>query len=153
MEKFQLGQKRKSINVRKKREKLQKLYQMLTYESSAIITMSMIPIIGFVVLSVILSIAVIFFVPIMLRTLWQLEKRGWLVALVLLNVVPYIISIIFASNMLIYTIFSSIECSISLLIAGFLNSLLKSGWMITSKRNLKLSMSLIMIILVSKFSH
>lgn len=108
MDKYQLEKKRKKLNSNKKREKLQKLYQMLTYESSAIITMAMIPIVGFVVLSVILTIAIIIFVPIMIRTLWQLEKRGWIVALVLLNAVPYIISLIFASNMLINTIFSSI---------------------------------------------
>jgi len=108
LEKFQLGQKRKSINVRKKREKLQKLYQMLTYESSAIITMAAVPIVGFAVLSVILSVAIFIFVPLMIKTLWQLEKRGWLIALVLLTAVPYIISLIFMGNTLIYTIFSSL---------------------------------------------
>lgn len=108
MEKYQLEQKRKKLKNEKQREKLQKLYRMLTYESSAIITLSIIPVVGFAVLSVILFFAIIILVPLTIKTLWQLEKRGWLAALIILTAVPYIISFIFVRNALVYTIFSSI---------------------------------------------
>jgi len=101
--------KRKQVETRKKRKKLQKLYRLLTYESSTIYLLAAIPFVGMAIMMVILSTVNIIFVPFMIKTLYQVRKLGWLTTFLLITLVPLTLAIIFKGNLIAYTIFSSFE--------------------------------------------
>lgn len=108
MDKYQIDQKKKRVTIKKNHFKLQKLYRMLTYESSLILMLAGIPFLGVGLVLMILNIMAIVFIPLMIKTLFQMKKFGWLISFIVVTIAPRLLMLLYRGNYSYYLIFSSI---------------------------------------------
>jgi hypothetical protein len=94
-----------SLQNKKKLDMLRKLHHFLTYESLAVGFFFGIPFVGMLVVSIFMGMAILSFIPLLIKTLILLKKWNWLIALPIMLGIPFMLKLT-SSNILMREIFS-----------------------------------------------
>ena len=101
---------KRNINPKNERQKLimRKLHQTLTYAGSSAVLYVGYPIIGYFIVSIILTVTAIIYTPYLIKTLIELKKWKWIIAFGIMVVVPTILVYVISYKSIFKTIFSFI---------------------------------------------
>lgn len=97
-------------NIDKQRQKIimRKLHHTLTYAGSSAVLYVGYPIIGYFIVSIILTVTAIIYTPYLIKKLIELKKWKWVIALGITVVVPLILVLIISNKSTVMTISSFI---------------------------------------------
>ena len=97
-------------SVEKQRQKfiMRRLHQTLTYAGSSAVLYVGYPIIGYFIVSIILTVTAIVYTPYLIKKLIELKKWKWVIALGILVVVPTILVYVISYKSIFKAIFSFI---------------------------------------------
>jgi len=97
-------------NAKKQRQKLimRRLHHTLTYAGSSVVLYVGYPIIGYFIVSIILTITAIIYTPYLIKTLIELKKWKWIVTFGIMVVVPMILVYVISYKSIFKTILSFI---------------------------------------------
>ncbi len=97
-------------NAKKQRQKLimRRLHHTLTYAGSSVVLYVGYPIIGYFIVSIILTVTAIIYTPYLIKTLIELKKWKWIVTFGIMVVVPMILVYVISYKSIFKTILSFI---------------------------------------------
>ncbi len=97
-------------NIDKQRQKfiMRKLHHTLTYAGSSAVLYVSYPIIGYFIVSIILTFTAIIYTPYLIKKLIKLKKWKWIITFAIMFVVPLILVLIISNKSTVMTIFSFI---------------------------------------------
>ena len=100
----------KSKSAEKQRQKLimRRLHHTLTYAGSSVVLYVGYPIIGYFIVSIILTVTAIIYTPYLIKTLIELKKWKWIITFVIMVVVPMILVYVISYKSIFKTVFSFI---------------------------------------------
>jgi len=87
---------------------MRKLHHTLTYAGSSAVLYVGYPIIGYFIVSIILTVTAIIYTPYLIKTLIKLKKWKWIITFAIMFVVPLILVLIISNKSTFMTIFSFI---------------------------------------------
>ena len=97
------------IENKKQERILKRLNRTLTYENSTIVMFAGYGMVGYAILLMILSFVAISYTIYLIKTLYTLNKTKWIIAFFIMVFAPLLLKLIFLSNIIVETIFSSIS--------------------------------------------
>ena len=98
----------KNIDEQRQKFIMRKLHHTLTYAGSSAVLYVGYPIIGYFIVSIILTVTAIIYTPYLIKTLIKLKKWKWIITFAIMFVVPLILVLIISNKSTFMTIFSFI---------------------------------------------
>lgn len=101
---------KRNNSAKNERQKLimRKLHHTLTYAGSSVVLYVGYPIIGYFIVSIILTVTAIVYTPYLIKTLIELKKWKWIIAFGIMVVVPTILVYVISYKSIFKTVFSFI---------------------------------------------
>ena len=99
---------RKSAEKQRQKLIMRRLHHTLTYAGSSVVLYVGYPIIGYFIVSIILTVTAIIYTPYLIKTLIALKKWKWVIAFGIMVVVPTILVYVISYKSIFKTVFSFI---------------------------------------------
>ena len=101
---------KRNISAKNERQKLimRRLHHTLTYAGSSVVLYVGYPIIGYFIVSIILTVTAIVYTPYLIKTLIELKKWKWIIAFGIMVVVPAILIYMITYKSIYRSVFSFI---------------------------------------------